>query len=249
MELLSTFYTKKATVEYNQAWDFFDAVYCISVRNRQDRRATARKAFAEVGVLPRVEFILVDKHPDNPEQGIYESHLLCMKKALAAGARTILLFEDDILFHNFSSVKLTQCCSSLARQPQWNALFLGCMVNGIRRTANPCLGRIRYQCLTHAYAVTADFARHLVTVRWQGIPYDGLLKNENSFFFALLPMPAFQNNSPTDNKTVQIDRFRRLFGGLERLQRLNSFYYLHKKSIFLSHIAAALLLWLFFFTQ
>jgi GR25 family glycosyltransferase involved in LPS biosynthesis len=235
-------YTEKATVEYNQSWDFFDKIYCISVCNRRDRRKTARREFARTGVLERVEFVLVDKHPDNPEQGIYASHLLCMNKGLDAGAKTILLFEDDIVFANFSAATLVSCCAALNRQSRWNALFLGCMVTAINKTSCPALASIRYQCLTHAYAVTADYARHLTACSWQGIPYDGLLKTENHHFFALQPMPAFQSNSPTDNKTLQIDKFRRLLGGLERLQRLNYFYYRNKKTIIISHILLSVLI-------
>ncbi len=231
-----------ATVEYDQVWDFFDKIYCISVCERQDRRITARKEFARVGLLQRVEFVLVDKHPGNPEQGIYESHLDCMAKGLAAGAATMLFFEDDVIFRGFSRSSLRDCCAGLSAHAGWNALFLGCMVTGISRMGCPALAKIRYQCLTHAYAVTDQFARHLIRIPWQGIPYDGLLKNENSRFYALHPMVAFQSNSPTDNKTLRIDKVRRLLGGLERLQRLNTFFYAHKRAIIISHVIGLVLL-------
>jgi GR25 family glycosyltransferase involved in LPS biosynthesis len=228
-------------VEYAQAWNFFDKIYCISVNERTDRRKTARREFAKVGLLNRVEFVLVAKHPVNPEQGIYESHILCMRKALEAGAETILLFEDDIIFHNFSPKKLQDCCAALQPFPDWNALFLGCMVSNIEKTFCKKLIKIRYQCLTHGYALTSTYARHLAQIPWQGIPYDGLLKNENNHFFAMHPMPAFQSNSPTDNQTLHMDRMRRVLGGLQRLQLVNEWFHLHKKTIIIAHVAGLIL--------
>ena len=234
-------------MEYIQAWDFFDKIYCISVNERSDRRKTSRREFAGVGVLDRVEFVKVARHPLNAEQGIYESHILCMKKALAAGAETILLFEDDIIFHHFSAANLRQGCAALQSFPDWNVVFLGCMVNKIQKTSCEALVQIRYQCLTHGYGLTSNFARHLVQIPWQGTPYDGLLKNESSHFFAIHPMPAFQSNSPTDNKTLHLDKMRRVLGGLQRLQRLNEWFHLHKKTIIMAHAAGVILAGMAFF--
>jgi GR25 family glycosyltransferase involved in LPS biosynthesis len=229
-------------VDYTGVWDFFDKIYCISVEQRHDRRQAAQKEFARIGLLERVEFVLVEKHPDNPEQGIYQSHLLCMEKAIAAGAETILIFEDDIVFQGVDEENLGRALTDLQMIPGWNALFLGCIVRQMTRTASPSLVRIRYQCLTHAYAVTRDFAQHLVQIPWQGTPYDGLLKQENNQFFALHPMIGFQSNSPTDNHTVKIDAIRRFLGGLQRIQRLNEWFHYHKKIIVVSHAAALVLL-------
>lgn len=222
-------------MEYTQAWNFFDKIYCISVKERRDRRQSARLEFAKVGLLDRVEFVIVDKHPANPEQGIYESHILSMKKGLAAGAKTILFFEDDIIFHHFSETRLEKSCAALQKIQNWNALYLGCMVSRIEQTSCTALVRIRYQCLTHAYALTSDFARHLTTIPWQGIPYDGLLKKEGNNFYAISPMQAFQSNSPTDNHTLRIDKIRRILGGLQRLQRLNEWFHRYKKTIIIAH--------------
>ncbi len=237
--------------EGRKCWDFFNKIYCISVRQRQDRRQSARLEFAAAGLLDRVEFILVEKHPENPEQGIYASHLLCMEKGLAAGADTILIFEDDILFSGFQESVLEDACQGLTGYPDWQGLFLGGIVSRIEKSGNRALVLIGYRCLTHAYAVSADFAEQIIRIPWQGIPYDGVLKRESEKaagrrrFFAVQPMFAFQSDSATDNKTVKIDRLRRILGGLQRLQRLNSWYYLRKREIFISHgIVVLLIFWL-----
>ena len=97
--------TKDKTSNVNQpdaiksdCWAFFDKIYCISLDTRPDRRKQAEKQFADVGLLERVEFIIVEKHPVNQEKGIFQSHMFCLSKGLKANARNILIFEDDVFF-------------------------------------------------------------------------------------------------------------------------------------------------------
>ena len=76
---------------------------------RADRRGEAKLQFGKIGLLERVEFVIVKKHQHNIEQGIFESHLTCMEKGIRAGADTIVVFEDDILFERFSPTGLKNC--------------------------------------------------------------------------------------------------------------------------------------------
>jgi len=62
-------------------WAFFDKLYCISLRERTDRRERARIEFSRMGIDRRVEFVLVDKDHTDPCRGIFASHLLCMGKS------------------------------------------------------------------------------------------------------------------------------------------------------------------------
>jgi hypothetical protein len=61
-------------------WQYFDKFYCISITERTDRRDHAKAQFKKVGLADRVEFVIVQKHPHNCEEGIYNSHLACIKK-------------------------------------------------------------------------------------------------------------------------------------------------------------------------
>ena len=221
----------------NGTWDFFDRIYCISLHERADRRKQVKQEFAAVGLLDRVEFVLVDPHPENREQGIFESHIQCLHKGLAAGARTILLFEDDVFFRGFSSRVLATACDDLAALPQWNAFFFGCITSGSRRLAGGMLAAIRYRCLSHGYAVHRDFAENIARQPWRGTPYDTMLKEQCGNYYALYPMCAFQGLSSTDNQTVAIDRLRRLLGGLPFLQRVNEFYQNNKRLLLVAHLA------------
>jgi GR25 family glycosyltransferase involved in LPS biosynthesis len=223
-------------------WAFFDRIYCISVADRHDRREQAKKEFAAVGLGERLEFVLVARHPNDPAKGIFESHQLCLKMGLAAGARHILIFEDDVFFHNFSPLILEGVCSRLHRLENWDILFLGAITSGSRKilviSGNENLVRIQYRCLSHAYAVNAPFAERLLALTWSGTPYDGELRRLNADFFAVFPMCASQGLQASDNNTVLIDRMRRLFGGLAFIQKMNELYQNHKAVIIGAHLTA-----------
>ncbi|MFT5699136.1 MAG: hypothetical protein ACI8ZB_001993 [Desulforhopalus sp.] len=206
------------------SWTFFDKIYCISLDSRPDRKEQATKQFAAVGLLPRVEFVIVAKHPVNQEEGIFQSHMICLKKGLRENAHHILIFEDDVFFQGFDGHVLYGGCSYLDSLRNWNALFLGCITDGSKKDGQKNLAQITYRCLAHAYALNRPFAKHIVQQGWSGIPFDELLRRHNTEFFALYPMCAFQGLAGSDNQTVVIDRMRRIFGGLPFIQKANEFY-------------------------
>jgi len=226
------------------SWDFFDRIYCITTRERPDRRAEAEAQFAAVGLSGRVAFVTVDRHPVDPEQGIYESHLRCMEKAIAAGARRLIIFEDDILFDRFDPRVLGNVVDFLSATPDWRMLLLGCMVRSSRRTGNPSVLKVAYRSLTHACALNRPFAEALSRNPWRGVPYDDTLRDlADDRTFAAYPSFAFQSDSRSDNtRYLPLDRFRRMCGGLRRLQKLDEFLNLYKQPLLMAHIAAALAL-------
>ncbi|OQX08708.1 MAG: hypothetical protein BWK76_23205 [Desulfobulbaceae bacterium A2] len=225
-------------------WDFFDRIYCISLAERSDRRAEAAAQFAAVGLAERVEFVVVAKDPGGAEKGCYESHLQCLHLGLAAGAERILIFEDDIVFNRFSPLRLRDGVEFCARHPQWHMLFLGCMVKGSHRTDYPSIRRIQYRSLTHAYAVPRRFAEVLLQHPWRHIAYDDFLRDlHDREMYALYPSCAFQSNSRSDNERyLPLDRFRRICGGLQALQRFDEVYHRRRPLIIGVHVLAALLL-------
>ncbi|RJR28858.1 MAG: glycosyltransferase [Desulfobacteraceae bacterium] len=229
-------------------WGFFDRVYCISVDERTDRREEARRQFSRVGLLEKVEFVLVKKDPTDCEQGIYESHMSCIEKGFESGAKTILIFEDDILFERFSPGALRNCVDSLSAVSHWNLLFLGCLVRRSKRIdACPNMLEVRYRSLAHGYAVSREFAEVLIRKPRQSIPYDEMLSTFETGCYALYPSMAFQSNSRTDNtKSLRLDRFRRVWGGLRLIQKMNEVYHLHRGAVLLLHVLTAffILMWM-----
>jgi GR25 family glycosyltransferase involved in LPS biosynthesis len=228
-------------------WRAFDKIYCISLANRPDRYEHARAQFAKVGLLDLVEFVIVDKHPTDSEQGIYESHLTCLRAGLAAGAQKIAIFEDDIVFTRFSPQRLRRAINFMDSSADWDAFFFGCFVNSARKTSFRSVIKINYRCVAHGYAVNRDFALRLVETEFKGVSYDDFLRSiAADRFYAIYPAFAFQSNSPTDNdKLREVDRARRLAGGLHRLQRWNEFCNHWLWEIVAAHIVAAILLVIF----
>jgi hypothetical protein len=221
------------------AWHFFDKIYCISLESRSDRLMDARRQFASVGLADRVEFVIVQKNIDDQVKGIFQSHMSCLTKGLAAGARHILVFEDDILFRGYSERKLHEACLFLQETGRWDAFFLGCLTNGSTRIASAAVAKVKYRCLAHAYALNRPFAERLVREKWSGIPFDELLRRCNESFFALSPMCAYQGLAGSDNRTVALDRLRRVLGGLPFIQRSNEIFQNNRLLIISLHLLLA----------
>ncbi len=222
-------------------WEHFDRFYCISVKERADRRAQVRAQFASVGIADRVEFVLVDKHPRDSEQGIYESHIDCMRKGIQADAKSFMIFEDDVVFERFSLNRLRSCIQFLSANPEWKLLFLGCMVKRSRRTENRAVLKVKYRSLTHAYAVNRGFAEAIAQRPWEGVPIDDFFCLVRGDVYALYPSFAFQSNSPSDNyNTKWLDRFRRLWGGLLRIQKMNELYQRNRLLVIAIHVIVIL---------
>lgn len=229
-----------------QYWSYFDKIYCISLKERPDRRQTAERQFARTGLADLIEFFVVRRHPTDCEKGIYESHLACIQKGLRSGAEHVVVFEDDILFDRFSLQRLKQCIEFLQNAPHWDVFFFGCLISGSCKTGSRHVREVKYRSLTHAYAVHRPFAERLVQKPWCSIAYDAMLRSLTGRFYSVSPSFAFQSNSPTENrKYLWLDRFRRLCGGLRRIQKRNEFYYRYRLLLVGAHIVliALLLSW------
>jgi len=224
-------------------WGFFDKIYCISLDERADRRGEAKLQFGKIGLLERVEFVIVKKHPHNIEQGIFESHLTCLEKGIRAGADTIVVFEDDILFERFNPANLKNCIDFLSTNPHWKALYFGCLVSGSKKTQHRSVLKIKYRCLTHAYVFSRKFAESLVKIPWREIPFDDLLRSLNDKFYAIYPSFAFQSNMRSDNsRFLPLDKFRKFCGGLRRLQKGIELFHRHRTLVILLHIIIIMLI-------
>ena len=229
-------------------WDYFDKIYCISLDERSDRREEAKTQFEKTGLLEYVEFHIVKKHPYDSEEGIYESHMACIKNGLLAGAGNIVIFEDDVLFDGVSPKSLKQCIDFMRETSDWKAFFFGCLVSGSRRTHSKGVLKIKYRSLTHAYVLNRSFAELLVKKPWRKIAFDAELKSYKDGFYAIFPSFAFQSNSPTGNrKYLRLDKFRRLCGGLQRIQKRNELFHRYRSIFIALHIFFILLIILWFY--
>lgn len=222
-------------------WDFFDRFYCISLQEREDRRKSALNEFSKAGLSDRVEFVICERLSHNFEQEVYESHMICLRKGLEAGARNIVVFEDDVGFDHFDPERLRSCTEFLRQHPEWKVFLLGALIRSSLKTANPCVQKVRYQSLTHAYALNGRYAETLAYEPWQGIVNDTLFRPLTQDVYAIYPMCAFQKNFTSDNyKYPNLELFRRLLGGLKRIQKAFEFYHRHKFGIYAAQVAVTL---------
>lgn len=230
--------TDPETTPRPRGWDYFDRIYCISLTSRPDRKLAAEREFAAVGLAAKVIFHLVAKNQADQVEGIYTSHMTCLRQGLAAGAKRILVFEDDILFRNFAPDRLDQACQALQARDDWQAFFLGCLTRGIAKTDHAALTTIRYRCLAHAYAINRPFAELLVRQEWCGLPFDELLGRIAKDCYAISPMCAFQGSAGSDNRTYVLNRLRKLCGGLAFIQKASEVFYTNRRLIVILHILA-----------
>lgn len=80
-------------------FDQFDAVYCITLPHRADRRVHAEAEFSRIGLLPRVEWVDgVLWYPGH--FGCTASHRKVWQIALESGHKQVLVFEDDLVAHD-----------------------------------------------------------------------------------------------------------------------------------------------------
>ncbi|MCX5849555.1 MAG: glycosyltransferase family 25 protein [Deltaproteobacteria bacterium] len=230
-------------------WDFFDRIYCISLEEREDRRQAAAESFSKVGLTGKVEFVLVQPHPSNIEQGMYESHMTCLRKGLEAGAKNIVVFEDDVIFDRFDAKHFNECIQFLQENPNWKVLLLGALIRSSHKTTNPFIQKVRYQSLAHAYALNRHYAETMAYKPWQGIVIDTIFRPLDKDIYAVYPMFAFQNDftSNNDKKYKGLELLRRLCGGLERIQKANEFYQRHKFGVIAAHIVIILSVIIFLF--
>lgn len=227
-------------------WDFFDRIYCISLEEREDRRRAARVQFAKVGLDEKIEFHIVKRHPTNVEQGIYESHMACLRRGLEAGATNIAVFEDDVVFDRFDAGRLERCTRFLARNPDWHVFLFGALIRSSKKTDDPAVQIVGYQSLAHAYALNRSYAESIAYKPWDGMVADVIFRPLQKVY-AVRPMFAFQGDMSTDNKYRGLEIFRRLLGGLENIQKANEFFFQNLDAIIIAHlIVLASLGWFFF---
>jgi GR25 family glycosyltransferase involved in LPS biosynthesis len=220
-------------------WNRIDRIYCISLEERRDRQASARHQFARAGLAGKVVFHIARRHPTDCEQGIFESHQAVLKMGLDAGARHILVFEDDIVFGRIQALRLAGGIDFFMNTEACRMLFLGCLARGSRATGTPGVRSIRYRCLTHAYLIRDSLAREIIDAPWQHMPYDIWLQNHIDHPFVLYPAIAFQSNSPSDNSRLRtLDTIRRLFGGLRFIQTVNERYHRFRYAVIAAHLLA-----------
>lgn len=143
-----------------------DGVFCISLRERTDRRALLEAEFLGSGL--HIEFLIVDRDTQSPERGCFTSHVKCAQLALERGYRRVLILEDDATLMHFQSLQVQQINAFLRRRDP-EQLYLGANLGKVWLTWNMGIARVRAKG-THAYILSSAGCHHLLT----HAPYSGV---------------------------------------------------------------------------
>jgi len=149
-----------------------DAVYCISLDSRNDRRQLFRESIGKV-LDNNVIFHVVQKHHD-PKQGCYESHQQLARLALDQGLERILVFEDDVKPYQLKASQI-RWTNRFMRGHRFEALHLGYSMGRTWLTWFPFIARGRVVAL-HAYVLSREGCQILASTPYDGTPVDVVFK-------------------------------------------------------------------------
>lgn len=177
-------------MEPHPFWQTIGNIYCINLYEREDRYEHARKQFQGVGLLDRVVFHRVHKHPHCGKKGGFNSflevlHLEHSKYADGVIPKPIIIFEDDLIFKKDKLHYLDELASVIQSYTydEWDTIRLGhakpCFVEKI--TDNIFRGNALH---THASVYSPRFVERLVKAKidpakmsGKNIIFDQFIKN------------------------------------------------------------------------
>lgn len=79
-------------------FDFFEAIYCINLKNRPDKWSNAEKEFEKIGIKGKVVRFDAIEVKENGHIGCMLSHRAIIKMSQEKKLKNVLVFEDDIVF-------------------------------------------------------------------------------------------------------------------------------------------------------
>ena len=162
--------------------EYFQKVYCVNLNRRNDRWKRFKKnlpadwPFAPVERIAAIDGKLV-KPPEWWKQGggawgCYRSHLRLIEQALNTGVESILLLEDDALFPEDFTQRVTEFLQHVPED--WGMIYLGGQHLFVNSHAPNRINDWVYQPYnvnrTHAFALRGETMlkvyRHLCTNDW-----------------------------------------------------------------------------------
>lgn len=155
-------------------WDFFDDVFCINLKKRNDRREQATAEFHKVGLEKRAVFIYGEDNKKDGRIGLQTTLHKIFSYAIESKLDRILIFEDDVQFINDPVHKLKLALNDLkyAFNNKFDLLYFGAT-----RT-QPCMkvtnnlmllhGGLSAHAVCYNHTVFKDYAKHLKRVINQG---------------------------------------------------------------------------------
>lgn len=169
-----------------------DGVFCISLREREDRRALLTQEFHGSGLA--IEFLIVERDQQSPERGCFDSHMKCARLALERGYRRVLVLEDDATLVSFGIQQVSQINAFLNKQSP-ELFYLGANLGRVWLTWYRGVARVRTKG-THAYILSSEGCRHLLS----HAPYSGTAIDKvfSKKFRAYMAFPMLSQQQPEE---------------------------------------------------
>jgi GR25 family glycosyltransferase involved in LPS biosynthesis len=190
---------------------FFDAVFCLNLDRRPDRKQQAINEFNEFGI--QVEFIsgidgseLPDTHTTSSDSmpvskgdmGCTLSHLKMIQLAKERGYKNVMIFEDDV---EFPSVFNSIIGMHLFKLPSdWDMFYFGGNHAGGFEMVNEKIAKVKKTYTTHAYAVRNTVFDEMIRVLSEVEKVDISISSLHSKFncYVCRPHVAFQRDGFSD---------------------------------------------------
>lgn len=146
-----------------------DAVLCISLADRDDRRRLLLEEFRETGL--NIEFYLATRDKD-PERGCYHSHQACAFLAAGRGWRNVLILEDDATLERVTKRQVRRI-NRFLKDEEPELFYLGVILGKLWLTRRRGIARCRAKG-AHAYILTREACEKLIAIPYIGEPIDVL---------------------------------------------------------------------------
>jgi hypothetical protein len=216
-----------------RAWEFLQNtcdVWCISLKEREDRYIASRMQFKKIGLLDQVRYIRPTRDARGGSFGCWDSHKECLEKS-SKRCMNALIFEDDVAFENnwFDMYKIIK---NVYTSGNWDLLRLGCLIRSLSKQVSPSvwLGTFDW---TQSYFISYKYMIKCLEdpafTPSSSIHIDEYYIRTCDRDVAVYPCIAYQSSTTTDNTWGSVFNICQHF-----IQNKYMFYFNQRATNFLS---------------
>jgi GR25 family glycosyltransferase involved in LPS biosynthesis len=204
--------------KFDNPFNKFDKIYYLNLDSREDRKNRIEDHFNKFKITAeRIPGTIITPEQVNDYNkgmvldeynlglapariGCAVTQLKAIQAAKDAGAKNVLIFEDDAFIFEEHIEALKEALKELEYLPKWDMLFLGANVLSPIHQIAPHVGKMTGAYCAHAYVVNAHFFDKMLEYKYEQFKaYDEYIFNEmrnpNYNIYAVLPIIATQYES------------------------------------------------------
>jgi GR25 family glycosyltransferase involved in LPS biosynthesis len=204
--------------KFDNPFNKFDKIYYLNLDSREDRKNRIEDHFNKFKITAeRIPGTIITPEQVNDYNkgmvldeynlglapariGCAVTQLKAIQAAKDAGAKNVLIFEDDAFIFEEHIEALKEALKELEYLPKWDMLFLGANVLAPIHQIAPHVGKMTGAYCAHAYVVNAHFFDKMLEYKYEQFKaYDEYIFNEmrnpNYNIYAVLPIIATQYES------------------------------------------------------